>query len=152
MKGYRKKGEIVKNKIIVYRIKQMQDTSQQVLKLLLSDSILEIKYRNRIDEDILERIVLVYLSFFEEENYLEYDELKLSEKNIVCRIISKGIASIYVDDEYITKNNYKDKLVIIEDMIDLLCFLTDFNRSTVKRLVIRDIKIYFHKGWKWDFI
>jgi len=108
--------------------------------------------RNRINEDILKRIVLVYLSLFDDKEYLEYDELKASEKNIICSIISKGIASIYVDDEYITNDNAKDKLVIIDDMINLLCFLTDFNRSTIKRLVIRDIKVYFYKGWKWDFI
>jgi len=56
--------------------------------------------RNRINEDILKRIVLVYLSLFDDKEYLEYDELKASEKNIICSIISKGIASIYVDDEY----------------------------------------------------
>ena len=46
----------------------------------------------------------------------------------------------------------KDKLVIIDDLIDVLCCLTGFNKSTIKRLVIKDIKIYFHYGWKWDFI
>lgn len=133
-------------------IMALDKNTQEVLDVLLSDAIIEMYYRNRIDKDILERIVLVYLSLFDEKNHLEYDELKLSEKNIICRIISKGIASIYVDDEYITNDNSKDKLVIIDDMIDLLCFLTDFNRSTIKRLVIRDIKIYFYQGWRWDFI
>lgn len=130
----------------------MNENSKRILDFLFSDSIMEMENRKRIDKDILERMVLVYLSLFDEKNHLEYDELNLSEKNIICRIISKGIASIYVDDEYITKDNSKDKLVIIDDMIDLLCFLTDFNRSTIKRLVIRDIKIYFYQGWKWDFI
>lgn len=130
----------------------MNLNSKRILDSLFADSIIEMEYRNRIDKDILERIVLVYLYLFDEKNHLEYDELKLSEKNIICRIISKGIASIYVDDEYITNDNSKDKLVIIDDMIDLLCFLTDFNRSTIKRLVIRDIKIYFYQGWRWDFI
>lgn len=133
-------------------IMALDKNTQEVLDVLLSDAILEMEYRNRIDKDILERIVLVYLSLFEEKNHLEYDELNLSEKNIICRIISKGIASIYVDDEYITNDNSKDKLVIIDDMIDLLCFLTEFNRSSIKRLVIRDIKIYFYQGWRWDFI
>lgn len=130
----------------------MNLNSKRIFDSLFADSIIEMEYRNRMDKDILERIVLVYLSLFDEKNHLEYDELKLSEKNIICRIISKGIASIYVDDEYITNDNSKDKLVIIDDMIDFLCFLTDFNRSTIKRLVIRDIKIYFYQGWKWDFI
>lgn len=133
-------------------IKKMNESSQEVLEILLSDAIIEINCRNRINEDILKRIVLVYLSLFDEKNYFEFEDLKLSERNIICRIISKGIASIYVDDEYITNDNSKDKLVIIDDLINLLFYLTGFNRSTIKRLIIRDIKVYFYKGWKWDFL
>ena len=54
--------------------------------------------------------------------------------------------------EYITDDNANDRLVIMDDLISLLCFLTDFNKSTIKRLVIRDIKIYFYSGWRWDFL
>ena len=144
--------KIIKNRVIKDKISKFNASTQEILDILLADTIMEINCRNRINEDILKRIVLVYLSLFDDKEYLEYDELNLSEKNIICSIISKGIASIYVDDEYMTKDNSKDKLVIIYDMIDLLCFLTDFNRSTIKRLVIRDIKIYFYQGWKWDFI
>lgn len=144
--------KIIKNRVIKDKISKLNLSTQEILDILLSDVIIEMNCRNRINEDILKRIVLVYLSLFNDKDYLEYDELKASEKNIICSIISKGIASIYVDDEYITNDNAKDKLVIIDDMINLLCFLTDFNRSTIKRLVIRDIKVYFYKGWKWDFI
>lgn len=142
----------MRNRVIKEKISKFNFSTQEILEVLLADTIIEMNCRNRINEDILKRIVLIYLSLFDNKKYLEYDELKASEKNIILSIISKGIASIYVDDEYITNNNAKDKLVIIEDMINLLCFLTDFNRSTIKRLVIRDIKIYFHQGWKWDFI
>lgn len=141
----------MKNVIIKEKIKKLSNDTKEVLDVLIADSIIEMGYRKRVDEDILERVVLVYLSLFEEKNHLEYDELKLSEKNIICRIISKGIASIYVDDEYITNDILNDKLIIIDNLIDLLCFLTDLNRSTIRRLVIRDIKLYFYCGWKWDF-
>ena len=140
------------NNEIKNRIEKMNKNSKEILEVLLSDAILEINCRHRVNEDILRRIVLVYLSLFDNKNYLEFEDLRVSEKSIICKIISKGIASIYLDDEYITNKNSKDKLVIIDDMIDLLCFLTDFNRSTIKRLVIRDIKIYFYQGWRWDFI
>lgn len=140
------------NNEIKNRIEKMNESSKEILQLLLSDAILEMNFRNRVNEDILKRIILVYLSLFDDKEYLEYENLKVSEKNIINRIISKGIASIYVDDEYITDENAKDKLVIIDDLIDLLCFFTVANRSTIKRLVIRDIKIYFYKGWRWDFI
>jgi hypothetical protein len=142
----------MENIIIKNKIKELNNSSQEVLQLLLSDSLLEMGCRNRVSKDILRRIVLVYLSLFGEENYLEYNDLNVKEKNIICRIISKGIASIYVDEEYITNDNANDRLIIIEDLIELLCFLTGFCRSTIKRLVIRDIKIYFYAGWKWDFI
>ena len=142
----------MENLKIKNKIQELENSSQEVLQLLLSDSILEIACRHRVSEDILRRIVLVYLSLFGEENYFEYDDLNLKEKNVICRIISKGIASIYVDKEYITDDNANDRLVIMDDLISLLCFLTDFNKSTIKRLVIRDIKIYFYAGWRWDFI
>lgn len=142
----------MKNSLIKNKIKNLNENSQEVLEILLSDSIIEMNCRHRIDEATLRRIVLIYLSWFDDINYSEYQNSKFSEKSIICRIISKGIASIYVDDEYITNDNAKDKLVIIDDLINLLCFLTECNRSTIKRLVIRDIKVYFYKGWKWDFI
>ncbi|MGN1310186.1 MAG: hypothetical protein ACI4VP_00480 [Clostridia bacterium] len=142
----------MKNVIIKEKIKKLSNDTKEVLDVLIADSIIEMDYRKRVDEDILERVVLVYLSLFEEKNLLEFDELILSEKNILFRIISKGIASIYVDDEYMTIDNRENKLTMIDEMIDLLVFLTDFNRSTIRRLVIRDIKIYFHYGWKWDFL
>lgn len=140
------------NNEIKNRIEKMNKNSKKILEVLLSDAILEMNCRHRVNEDILRRIVLVYLSLFDNKDYLEFEDLRVSEKSIICKIISKSIASIYLDDEYITNENSKDKLVIIDDMIDLLCFLTDFNRSTIKRLVIRDIKIYFYQGWRWDFI
>lgn len=142
----------MENSLIKNKIKSLNENSQEVLEILLSDSIIEMNCRHRIDEATLKRITLIYLSWFDDKNYSEYENTKFSEKNIICRIISKGIASIYVDDEYITNDNAKDKLVIIDDLISLLCFLTDFNRSTIKRLIIRDIKVYFYKGWKWNFI
>ena len=134
------------------KIKELNNSSQEVLQLLLSDTLLEMGCRDRVSKDILRRLVLVYLSLFGEENYFEYDDLNVKERNIICRIISKGIASIYVDEEYITDDNAMDRLIIIEELIEMLCFLTGFCRSTIKRLVIRDIKIYFYAGWKWDFI
>ena len=140
------------NNDVKYEIEKMNKSTKDVYDQLILDSLLEIKFRNRLEESVLEKIILVHLSFFSDSNYLEYEELKTNEKNVYCRIISKGIASIYVDDEYITNDNWKDNLVIMEDLVNLLCFLTGFNKSTIKRLVIRDIKIYFHHGWKWDFI
>ena len=134
------------------KINKLNSNTKEILESVLTDSILEMNCRNRVNEDMLKRIILVYLSLFDDKEYLEFEDLKASEKSIICRIISKGIASIYVDDEYITDDNAKDKLVIIDELINLLCFLTDYNKSTIKRLVIRDIKIYFYYGWKWDFI
>ena len=142
----------IKNLEIKNKIKKLNKSSQEVLEILLSDAIIEMNCRERIGEDVLKRIVLVYLSLFDEINYKEYDELKLSEKNIICKIISKGIASIYVDDEYITDDNAREKLIIIDDLISLLCFLTSYSKTIVKRLVIRDIKVYFYNGWRWDFL
>ena len=117
------------------KINKLNNNTKEILESVLTDSIIEINCRNRVNEDILKRIVLVYLSLFDDKEYLEYDDLKASEKNIICRIISKGIASIYVDDEYITDDNAKDKLVIIDDLINLLCFLLH-NLNYLTKIII----------------
>lgn len=130
----------------------MTSSTQEVLDILLADAILELQSRRRINEDILERIVLVYLSFFSDNNYKEYEELNAYEKNIFCRIISKGIASIFVDDEYMYKDIKNDKWKIIYELMIFLCFLTNMNYSTIKRLILRDIRIYSRIGWNWDFL
>ena len=138
--------------MIKEKIRKLNLSTQEILDILLSDTIMEMNYRNRINEDILERIVLVYLSLFDDKEYLEYDELKASEKNIICRIILKGIASIYVDDEYMYRDIKVEKSRIIYELMIFLCFLTNLNYSTIKILTIRDIKIYARTGWDWDFL
>ena len=130
----------------------MNESSKKILDSLFSDAIIEINYRNRLDSKVTERIVLVFISLLEDENYLEFNELSSYEKSIICKIISKGIASIYVDDEYLDRSNQNEKLFIIEDLINLLCYLTNQNKSTIKRLVKRDIKVYSYLGWRWDFL
>lgn len=97
------------NNDVKSEIEKMNESTKDVYDQLILDSLLEMKFRNRLEESVLEKIILVHLSFFSDSNYLEYEELKTSEKNVYWRIISKGIASIYVDDEYITNDNLKDK-------------------------------------------
>ena len=141
------------NNVIIKNIMKKYDVNTiKILNELFSDCIVEMTVRNCINKDTLIRIEKVYLSLFDKKKLLDYSDLSVKEKNIICSIISKGIASIYVDEEYLDKNTYKDRLFIIEDMINLLCVLSGFNKSTVKRLVNRDVKVYFYKGWKWDFI
>lgn len=140
----------MKNKLIKEKLNSMK--SKDILDQIVMDALLEIKYRKKLSEDVIERIVLTHLSFFGDINFIEYEDLTTYEKNVICRIISKGLSSIYVDDEYLTKENIKEKTIIINELINFLCVLTKLNRSTVKRLVIRDIKIYIYKGWSWNFL
>lgn len=142
----------IENLILKEKIDSMNESSKKILDSLFSDAIIEINYRNRLDGKVTERIVLVFISLLEDENYLEFDKLSSYEKSIICKIISKGIASIFVDDEYLDKSNQNEKLFIIEDLINLLCYLTNQNKSTIKRLVKRDIKVYSYLGWRWDFL
>lgn len=75
----------MKNEFFKNRINYMKKSTQEVLDELIADAVLEIQERKRIKEDVLERIVLVYLSFFSDNNYMEYEELNSYEKNIFCR-------------------------------------------------------------------
>lgn len=55
------KNEYIKNKISI-----MNKDTQNVLELILGDAVLEIQHRKRINEYVLERIVLVYIFLFSE--------------------------------------------------------------------------------------
>jgi len=99
----------MKNREIKNKIQNSNKNIWKILNNIFVDAILEIEYRKRVNEDILEQIVLVYLSLMGDKNYLEYEELEINEKNIICMILLKEIASIFVDDEYLRKENVSVK-------------------------------------------
>lgn len=69
------------NNDVKNEIEKMNESTKDVYDQLILDSLLEMKFRNRLEESVLEKIILVHLSFFSDSNYLEYEELKTSEKN-----------------------------------------------------------------------
>lgn len=77
-------------------IEKMNESTKDVYDQLILDSLLEIKYRNRLEGSVLEKIILVHLSFFSDSNYLEYEELKKHLKTLK-KLRDKEI----VDDEYV---------------------------------------------------
>ena len=62
------------NNEIKNRIEKMNKNSKEILEVLLSDAILEMNCRHRVNEDILRRIVLVYLSLFDNKDYLKFED------------------------------------------------------------------------------
>lgn len=46
-------------------IEKMNESTKDVYDQLILDSLLEIKYRNRLEGSVLEKIILVHLSFFQ---------------------------------------------------------------------------------------
>lgn len=135
-------GNILKNKVAKNKISQMQNETQEVLDNIILDALMEIKYRNNIDEHMLERILLVHLSFFGTKNFFEYDELNEYEKYIICKIIWNGVVSIFVDDEYFYLRKSNSKSTIIDEITEILCVLLNCNRNTIKKLIEIDIKSY----------
>ena len=120
----------MKNNFIRNRISRM--SNKDILDKIIMDALMVMKHRKLIREDVLERIVLVHLSFFGEINFMEYDELSVKEKFIIFNIISKGIASIYVDDEYMNVNIITRKSEVIEELISVLLYLTKLDKKIIK--------------------
>ena len=57
----------MKNREIKNKIQNSNKNIWKILDNIFVDSILEIEYRKRVNEDILEQIVLVYLSLMGEK-------------------------------------------------------------------------------------
>jgi len=58
----------MKNREIKNKIQNSNKNIWKILNNIFVDAILEIEYRKRVNEDILEQIVLVYLSLMGEKN------------------------------------------------------------------------------------
>lgn len=68
----------MKNKLIKEKLNSMK--SKDILDQIVMDALLEIKYRKKLSEDVIERIVLTHLSFFGDINFIEYEDLTTYEK------------------------------------------------------------------------
>lgn len=113
----------MRNKNIKETINNVSGTTKEIYDKIVIKKILEIKNNKSLDELMLDKIILVHLSFFSSNMFLEYESLNIYEKSIYFQIISKGLISLYKKNEYIGEKDYRNKFKVIEEIIEiLLCF------------------------------
>ena len=127
------------------KVEVMQNESYQILEKIFIDSIIEIYTKGYICEDILGRIVLVYLSFFSSKKYINLKDLTKYELNLIFKMISKGVILLNVEGKYLTFNNKDKKKEILEDILTFLVLLTDQEYDVIKVKIWKEMKVYLER-------
>ena len=127
------------------KVEIMQNESYQILEKIFIDSIIEIYTKGYICEDILGRIVLVYLSFFSSKKYINLKDLTKYELNLIFKMISKGIILLNVEGKYLTFNNKDKKKEILEDILNFLVLLTDQEYDVIKVKIWKEMRVYLER-------
>mgnify|MGYP004561082703 CR=1 FL=1 len=90
----------------------MTKISKGIYDEIVIEKFLEMKMNKKIDEFVLERIILAHLSFFSVNDFYEYEKLNIYEKSIYFRIITQGMISLYLNNKYLDMRNYRKKFQI----------------------------------------
>ena len=112
-------------------------------------------YYNKMSEDT--KIILVNILA---DNLIYLHDFEVVDKEVVKSISSllllliDGIASIYVDNEYLDYSDvgtkYKQK--IIQELLSFFKYLTRFSKEKVFMIYTKEVKKYRMKGFSWDNI
>ncbi|MGM9534424.1 MAG: hypothetical protein ACI3VR_04195, partial [Intestinibacter sp.] len=99
-------------------------------------------------------LLLLFINHNTKTKIKEFDEFSIYEKKVLYSIIIDGIASIYVDNEYL---NYSDigtkyKQKIIQELLSFFKYLTRFSKEKVFMIYTKEVKKYRMKGFSWDNI
>lgn len=127
------------------KVEIMQNESYQILEKIFIDSIIEIYTKGYICEDILGRMVLVYLSFFSSKKYINLKDLTKYELNLIFKMVSKGIILLNVEGKYLTFNNKDKKKEILEDILNFLVLLTDQEYDVIKVKIWKEMRVYLER-------
>lgn len=136
---------------------KMSESSQIILVNILSDSLIYLHDFGTIDMDVIiniSNLLLLLIAYKTEHKIKEFDEFSIYEKKILYSILIDGIASIYVDNEYLDYSDigtkYKQK--IIQELLSFFKYLTRFSEEKVFMIYTREVKKYRMKGFNWDSI
>lgn len=143
-------------KIKNYYNKMSEDT-KIILVNILADNLIYLHDFEVVDKEVVKSISLLLLLFINHNTKTkikEFDEFSIYEKKVLYSIIIDGIASIYVDNEYL---NYSDigtkyKQKIIQELLSFFKYITRFSKEKVFMIYTKEVKKYRMKGFSWDNI
>ncbi len=105
---------------------KLSEESRNILVAIIEDSLAYLDSQELITTTELGRLASFYfvLIDYKHKGIIEFDELKYKEKQLIFKIILDGIASIYVDNEYLEYSDIgtKYKEVIIRELLSFFKF------------------------------
>lgn len=147
----------MENVKIKKRFDKMTEKTKRILIEMLADNLVYLHDFETIDKDAIRHMSSLLLLFIEHKSIdqiIEFDNFTTYEKNILFSIIIDGIASIYVDNEYLEYSdigtNYKQD--ILQELLAFFNYLTKYSKEKVFMLYTKEIKKYRKKGFSWDSI
>lgn len=136
-------------KIKNYFLKKSKNT-QEILVKIIEDSLLCLYNQERINDKTLGRVISFYFLLINKEykHMLEFDDFNIDEKKLIYKIIIDGIASIYVDNEYLeySDRGTKYKQMIIQELLSFFQYITRFNKDKVFTLYTKEVRKYRLRG------
>lgn len=143
-------------KIKNYYNKMSEDT-KIILVNILADNLIYLHDFEVVDKEVVKSIsslLLLFINYNTKTAIKEFDEFSIYEKKVLYNILIDGIASIYVDNEYLEYSDigtkYKQK--IIQELLSFFKYLTKFSKEKVFMIYTREVKKYRIKEFNWDSI
>lgn len=134
---------------------KMSKESQTILINMLSDNLVYFHDFDVVDKEVIRSIsslIILLIDYKTKIKIKEFDEFNIYEKKILYSVIIDGIASLYVDNEYLEFSDigtkYKQK--IIQELLSFFKYITKFSKDKVFALYTREVKKYRIKGFRWD--
>ena len=136
---------------------KMSEESQLILVNILSDNLVYLHDFNVVDKKVIRSIssLIILLIDYKTKTWIkEFDDFDICEKKVLYSILIDGIASIYVDNEYLEYSDigtkYKQK--IIQELLSFFKYLTKFSKEKVFMIYTKEVKKYRMKEFNWDNI
>ena len=133
-------------KIKNYYNKMSEDTKIRLVNIL-ADNLIYLHDFEVVDKEVVKSIsslLLLFINYNTKTAIKEFDEFSIYEKKVLYSILIDGIASIYVDNEYLEYSDigtkYKQK--IIQELLSFFKYLTKFSKEKVFMIYTREVKKY----------
>ena len=136
---------------------KMSEDAKIILVNILADNLIYLHDFEVVDKEVVKSIsslLLLCINYNTKTAIKEFDEFSIYEKKVLYSILIDGIASIYVDNEYLEYSDigtkYKQK--IIQELLSFFKYLTKFSKEKVFMIYTKEVKKYRMKEFNWDNI
>ena len=136
---------------------KMSEDEKIILVNILADNLIYLHDFEVVDKEVVKSIsslLLLFINYNTKTAIKEFDEFSIYEKKVLYSILIDGIASIYVDNEYLEYSDigtkYKQK--IIQELLSFFKYLTKFSKEKVFMIYTKEVKKYRMKEFNWDNI